>query len=88
MGANGIALNTVLDPELVSSAVQCSAGAILSYAGVMCQQNQGEVRQRVLDMRRSMRDQDNYILSTGCDIPPETPLENISAFMEAGKAPL
>ncbi|WP_319475618.1 uroporphyrinogen decarboxylase family protein [Marispirochaeta aestuarii] len=184
MGANDIALNTLLDPELVSSAVECAAGAILSYAGalsgagadiivileptavmlspemywefsgtwteklvgdlrcfsvlhicgnteylipgmcrtgadalsldsavdllsvashipketgiignidpvgVMCQKNPGEVRQRVLDLRRSMRDYDNFILSTGCDLPPETPLENISAFMEAGKAAL
>jgi uroporphyrinogen decarboxylase len=27
----------------------------------------------------------NFILSTGCDLPPETPLENIEAFMAAGK---
>ncbi|WP_319559567.1 uroporphyrinogen decarboxylase family protein [Marispirochaeta sp.] len=184
MGANDIALNTVLEPEFVSSAVQCAAGAIRSYAGalkkagadiivileptavmlspemfwdfsgvwterligdldsfsvlhicgntehlipgmcktgatalsldsavdlpsvapdipketaiignidpvgVMCQKDPGEVRERVLDLRRSMRDYYNFILSTGCDLPPETPAENISAFMEAGKASL
>jgi len=27
----------------------------------------------------------NFILSTGCDLPQETPLENIYAFMKAGK---
>jgi uroporphyrinogen decarboxylase len=27
----------------------------------------------------------NFILSTGCDLPPEVPLENITAFMEGGR---
>jgi len=27
----------------------------------------------------------NFILSTGCDCPPEVPLENIAAFMEGGR---
>lgn len=184
MGANDIALNTVLDPEFVSSAVKCSVEAVISYAGalkkagadiivileptavmlspemywkfsgtwtekligdlgsfsvlhicgntehlipgmcrtgadalsldaavdlpsagpdipqktgiignidpvgVMCQRGPGEVRERVLDLRRSMGNFENFFLSTGCDLPPETPVENISAFMEAGKVPL
>ncbi len=27
----------------------------------------------------------NFVLSTGCDLPQETPVENISAFMKAGR---
>jgi len=27
----------------------------------------------------------NYVLSTGCDLPLETPLDNVSAFMETGR---
>ena len=27
----------------------------------------------------------NYVLSTGCDLPQETPIENIKAFMDAGR---
>lgn len=30
----------------------------------------------------------NFILSTGCDLPPEVPLENVAAFMAAGREPL
>jgi len=26
---------------------------------------------------------DNFVLSTGCDVPPHTPIENIRAFYEA-----
>jgi uroporphyrinogen decarboxylase len=33
----------------------------------------------------SMADYPNFILSTGCDLPPGTPLENIEAFMQAGR---
>jgi len=29
---------------------------------------------------------DNFVLSTGCDLPQETPLENLAAFMAAGRA--
>jgi uroporphyrinogen decarboxylase len=25
----------------------------------------------------------NFVISSGCDIPPETPLENIDAFFKA-----
>jgi len=32
-----------------------------------------------------MSDADNFILSTGCDLPMETPLENIDAFMKVAK---
>jgi uroporphyrinogen-III decarboxylase len=27
----------------------------------------------------------NFILSSGCDLPPEVPLENVAAFMAAGR---
>lgn len=33
----------------------------------------------------AMRAYPNFVLSTGCDLPPETPLANIQAFMEAGR---
>jgi len=33
-------------------------------------------------------DHSNFILSSGCDLPPEVPLENVAAFMAAGREPL
>ena len=44
-----------------------------------------EVKAEVETLLDSMDSFPNYILSTGCDLPLETPLENISAFMEAGR---
>jgi uroporphyrinogen decarboxylase len=45
-----------------------------------------EIRDCVESLCRSMDRFPNFILSTGCDLPQETPLENIRAFMEAGRA--
>jgi uroporphyrinogen decarboxylase len=42
---------------------------------------------RVVDERESSGQgtHSNFILSTGCDLPPEVPLENIQAFMEGAR---
>lgn len=45
----------------------------------------GEVKKEVSDLLELMKEFPNYVLSTGCDLPFETPLENISAFMETGR---
>jgi uroporphyrinogen decarboxylase len=52
------------------------------------QQTPEEVRQAVLDLRHSMKSHKNFVLSTGCDLPMETPLENAKAFVAAGREPL
>jgi uroporphyrinogen decarboxylase len=44
------------------------------------------VRRDVESLLESMRDVPNFILSTGCDLPQETPAANIKAFMDAGRA--
>ena len=44
-----------------------------------------EVKREVKTLLASMDDFPNIILSTGCDLPLETPLDNISAFIEAGR---
>jgi len=45
-----------------------------------------EVKEEVNKLLRSVDRFPNFILSTGCDLPKNTPLENIEAFMEAGRA--
>jgi len=44
-----------------------------------------EVREEVKALLESMDSFPNYVLSTGCDLPLETPVDNISAFMETGR---
>ncbi len=45
-----------------------------------------EVRRETRALLEAMRAVPNFILSTGCDLPQETPLENIRTFMDVGRA--
>jgi len=44
------------------------------------------VRREVEALLAQMAPYPNFILGTGCDLPAETPLENIEAFIAAGRA--
>lgn len=52
---------------------------------VMVNGSPQDVKTAVRNLWAEMKPYPNFILSTGCDLPPETPLENIAAFMEAGR---
>ena len=41
-----------------------------------------EMRQTVSELLEKMRDYPNFVLSSGCDTPPHTPIANINAFFE------
>lgn len=43
------------------------------------------VQKTTTELLEQMRPYPNFILSTGCDLPPGTPLENMKAFMQAGR---
>jgi uroporphyrinogen decarboxylase len=43
----------------------------------------GEMRTAVAALLEKMRPYPNFVLSSGCDTPPHTPLANIDAFFEA-----
>lgn len=42
-----------------------------------------KIRQETLGLLQSTGRWKNFILSSGCDVPPEVPMENIAAFYEA-----
>ena len=42
-----------------------------------------QMRQAVADLLERMRPYPNFVLSSGCDTPPHTPLANVDAFFEA-----
>ncbi len=42
-----------------------------------------QMRQAVIDLLERMRPYPNFVLSSGCDTPPHTPLTNIDAFFQA-----
>lgn len=44
-----------------------------------------QIRQEVETLKRKMSSSTNFILSTGCDLPPETPIDNIRVLMEVAR---
>ena len=54
--------------------------------GVLLKGKPQDVESEVSDLLKRMSSYPNFVLSTGCDLPQETPLENIHAFMRAGRS--
>ncbi len=54
-------------------------------AGQFCFGNPASIRQATLDLMQSATKHQNFIISSGCDIPPKTPWENVEAFFAAIK---
>jgi len=52
---------------------------------VIFQSNPEEVIIATKYLKESMKGARNFVLSSGCDIPINTPLENIEAFMKAAR---
>lgn len=55
----------------------------LDPAGVFLMSGAATVKAKTREMLEACKAYKNYIPSSGCDVPPGTPLENISAFYDA-----
>jgi uroporphyrinogen decarboxylase len=58
----------------------------INPATTMLSGSRREIRREVENLLAEMAPFANFILSTGCDLPQETPAANIGAFMDAGRA--
>jgi len=54
--------------------------------GALLSGRPAEVEAEATELLRRMDPYPNFVLSTGCDLPQETPIENIQAFMRAGRS--
>jgi uroporphyrinogen decarboxylase len=57
----------------------------INPTAVMKDGSADQVRKACRDLLEQMREIPNFILSTGCDLPPGVPLENMHAFMQAAR---
>lgn len=57
----------------------------INPTGRLLKGSPGEVAEEVDALLKAMEPYPNFVLCTGCDLPQETPLENIHAFMQAGR---
>lgn len=57
----------------------------ISPTETMLYKKPAEIKKEVNDLLETMKSYPYFVLSTGCELPPETPRENIAAFMDAGR---
>lgn len=84
-GAKGLHFGNRAD--MVEALRECPAGLMvmgnIDPVGVMQQASPEKVKEETRALLEATASWDNFVLSTGCDVPPQTPFENIAAFYEA-----
>jgi uroporphyrinogen decarboxylase len=84
-GANAFHFGNAID--MVETLKNCPKDKLImgnvDPVGVMKMSSAKEVKAYVIDLLNKTSKFDNFVLSTGCDLPPHVPSENISAFFEA-----
>ncbi len=89
-GVNALSLDSMeAGVDLLAVAQRVPSDVIvmgnINPTGTLLNGTPQDVEQEVLNLLKQMGDYPNFVLSTGCDMPQETPLENIHAFMEAAR---
>ncbi|MGB9877275.1 MAG: uroporphyrinogen decarboxylase family protein [bacterium] len=86
-GAVGLSLDSMVDLREAADRMPNNIALIgnLDPVNVFWRATPEVVERRTRELVERMMGVNNFILSSGCDIPIEAPLENISAFMRAGR---
>jgi len=58
----------------------------LDPAAVFCQGSTDLVTRQVVELLDSTVSRRNFVISSGCDLPPQVPLENLDAFYAAASS--
>jgi len=86
-GVQGLSLDAPMD--MVAAIEAMPEDVVLASnvdpVSVMVQSSPDQVASATRGLLEAMAPYPNFILSTGCDLPPETPPANIDAFMRAGR---
>jgi len=73
--------------DMTDALKQCPADKLVmgnvDPAGIMKMSTATEVKEFIANLLERTSGFDNFVLSTGCDLPPNVPYENIGAFFEA-----
>ncbi|MGD8779396.1 MAG: uroporphyrinogen decarboxylase family protein [Ignavibacteria bacterium] len=87
-GVNALSLDSAeTGVDLPAAAKRVSEDIIIigniSTVGTLLNGKPPEVEDEVTRLLKDMNEFPNFVLSSGCDLPQETPVENIQAFMKA-----
>jgi uroporphyrinogen decarboxylase len=86
-GAQGLSLDSLVNLKEIAARISGDVVLIgnLNPTAVTVDESPQVIYQQTTELIEQMKPYPNFILSTGCDLPPETPLVNIKAFMDAGR---
>lgn len=86
-GAEGFHFGNAVDMNqiLVQMPSDKLAFGNIDPAGILKNSSPDEVKSHCLKLLNQTASYPNFVLSSGCDIPPQTPLANMDAFFEAIK---
>jgi len=86
--ADGLSLDAPCDLKDAASRVPADTVLMgnISPVDVMLRGDEKKVKNKVKALLESMKGVRNFILSTGCECPPETPHSNLRAFMDMGRS--
>ncbi|MCF7791877.1 MAG: uroporphyrinogen decarboxylase family protein [Victivallales bacterium] len=86
-GAAGLSLDTPMNFPEIAKKIPEEIMLIgnIDPVGIILESKPEEVEKTTLDFVKQMKGVDNFVLSTGCDIPLRAPMENLEAFMKVGK---
>jgi len=84
-GADGLSLDAPVDLSAAFDAVSDDVVVIgnVDPVGVMVEGKPEEVRRAARALLERFGERHNYVLSSGCDLPPATPLTNLDALFAA-----
>lgn len=87
-GAVGLSLDSDVDFKELKKQVPEDITLIgnLNPTKVFLQGSINKVKEATISLKKEMKDRKNFIISTGCDLPIDTPLENIDTFMKTARA--
>lgn len=76
--------------DMVEALKECPADIIamgnLDPVGIFKQSTAENVEVKTKELLEATREYKNFVISSGCDIPPHAPAENINAFFDAVRA--
>jgi uroporphyrinogen decarboxylase len=88
-GAHGLSLDSVVSFPDIATQVPPEIALIgnLAPVDVIMQGSQQDVINATRRLLDAMEPYPNFILSSGCDLPLETPLDNIRSLVQVAKSP-
>jgi len=86
-GAVGLSLDSVINFEELKKIIpqEIILMGNLNPVKIFLQSTPDQVAEATKSLKESMKDTKNFILSSGCDLPLNTPLKNIEDFMKAAR---